>query len=135
MPPDDVTARAEPAVTAAVVVKDRAQLMRACLDALAAQDHDNFDVLVVDNGSTDGTLQMLLRRRESFPVPLTVIEVPGPAGAREAARRRTCERRHHRLHRFRLRARTIAGCASSLPELHYRITTRRRCARPYESLP
>jgi glycosyltransferase involved in cell wall biosynthesis len=75
-----------PAVTAAVVVKDRRELMSECLAALAQQDHDSFDVLVVDNGSTDGTFEMLRDQVASFAVPLTVLQVPGPLGlARHAA--------------------------------------------------
>ena len=77
-------------VTACVVVKDRRDEMSACLDALAAQALDfpdgGYDVLVVDNGSTDGTFEMLQERRDTFPVPLRVLQVPGPLGrARNAA--------------------------------------------------
>jgi hypothetical protein len=83
MPPREAT---RPAVTVAVVVKDRVALMTECLAALAVQDHPSYDVLVIDNGSTDGTFEMLQGRVDSFPVPLTVVQVSGPLGlARHSA--------------------------------------------------
>ena len=75
-----------PHVTACVVVKDRLDMMRDCLDALAVQEGVDYDVVVIDNGSADGTYEMLLQRSGTFPVPLTVRRVEGPLGlARQAA--------------------------------------------------
>jgi GT2 family glycosyltransferase len=41
-----------------------ARYLRACLDSLRAQRFGDFDVVVVDNGSTDGSLRILA---ESYP--------------------------------------------------------------------
>jgi GT2 family glycosyltransferase len=46
-------------VTAVVVTWDSAAHVEACLAALDAQDHPTMDVIVVDNASRDGTLQLL----------------------------------------------------------------------------
>jgi glycosyltransferase involved in cell wall biosynthesis len=74
------------AVTVAVVVKDRLDLMTKCLAALAVQDHPSYDVLAVDNGSTDGTFEMLQAAVDDYPVTLKVVPVPGPLGlARHSA--------------------------------------------------
>ncbi|MGZ6792621.1 MAG: glycosyltransferase family 2 protein [Mycobacteriales bacterium] len=67
-------------VCVAVVVKDRREQLARCLDALAAQDRAPDELLVVDNGSTDGTPELARSRG------LRVVEQPGPLGlARQAA--------------------------------------------------
>lgn len=70
----------QPAVTVAIVVKDRRDWMARCLDAIETQSGIEFDILVVDNGSTDGTYEDLLERKATSPVPLTVIQRAGSLG-------------------------------------------------------
>ncbi|MGQ0536156.1 MAG: glycosyltransferase [Methanobacteriota archaeon] len=57
--------------------------VRGCLAALAAQEHKDFDVLVVDAGSTDRTAAFVREAIPDFPVPLRlVVGPPGlPIGA------------------------------------------------------
>lgn len=70
-----------PAVTVAIVVKDRRQLMERCLDAVLGQAVDGpFEVVVVDNGSTDGTLELLRDRAATSAVPVRVLEDGGSLG-------------------------------------------------------
>ena len=52
-----------PLVSTVMVNWNRADLMAACLRSLARQRFQDFEVIVVDNGSTDGSLE-LLRGRE-----------------------------------------------------------------------
>ena len=63
-------------IVAAVVTYNRCALLERCLDHLAAQTRAPDEVLVVNNASTDGTLQMLASR------PVRVISQPnlGSAG-------------------------------------------------------
>jgi glycosyltransferase involved in cell wall biosynthesis len=42
-------------ITVNIAVKDRRAMLAACLDGLAAQTFRDFDAVVVDNGSNDGT--------------------------------------------------------------------------------
>jgi glycosyltransferase involved in cell wall biosynthesis len=72
---------ASPAVTVAMAVKDRRELVARCLDGLLPQSVDGgFEVVVVDNGSTDGTYEHLLERAQTSPVPMRVLQDVGPLG-------------------------------------------------------
>lgn len=51
----DAPAAAPPAASVVVVTRDRAASLRRTLSALARLDHPAFEVIVVDNGSTDDT--------------------------------------------------------------------------------
>jgi glycosyltransferase involved in cell wall biosynthesis len=72
--------RKKPTATVAVVVKDRRVWMERCLDAIAAQSSDDFEVLVVDNGSTDGTYEFLLEREAASGGRLKVVQRDGSLG-------------------------------------------------------
>jgi GT2 family glycosyltransferase len=62
-----------PAIRVVVVNWNRRELLRACLESLARQTHPSYEVLVVDNGSDDGSADMVRSMAESYPVPLSVI--------------------------------------------------------------
>jgi glycosyltransferase involved in cell wall biosynthesis len=65
-------------VTVNIAVKNRRALLAACLDGLAVQTFRDFDVVVVDNGSTDGTPEEAGAAR-GFPVQ--VLSELGSLGA------------------------------------------------------
>ncbi len=67
-----------PTVSVNIAVKDRRELLAACLDGLAHQTYSDFDVIVVDNGSTDGTREMAQARTD---LSLRVIDHTGSLGA------------------------------------------------------
>jgi GT2 family glycosyltransferase len=49
---------ASPLISCVVVNWNRRDLLRACLVSLACQEYPNFEVIVVDNGSTDGSVEL-----------------------------------------------------------------------------
>ena len=48
-----------PSVLVVLVTRDASGWLRECLQSLAAQTHPRLGVLAVDNGSTDGTVELL----------------------------------------------------------------------------
>lgn len=62
---------------------NRKDTLRQCLQAAISQDYDSYEIIVVDNGSTDGTGEML---RREFPQVscLRQKQNSGPAAARNA---------------------------------------------------
>ena len=49
-------------------LRNAVQTIDDCLDAIAAQSHADREHLVIDGGSTDGTLERLQRRRDPLGV-------------------------------------------------------------------
>lgn len=54
--------RQSPRVTFVVLNWNQAELTLACLDSLAAQAYDNHDVVIVDNGSVDASVERIRRK-------------------------------------------------------------------------
>jgi len=61
------------AVGVVVVNWNRKELLRACLDSLARQTHNSFEVVVVDNGSTDDSAALVEEMAKTYPVSLRLI--------------------------------------------------------------
>ena len=76
-----------PTITVVVCTRNRADRIAVALDSLGRLETDGafrFDVLVVDNGSTDDTAAIVERIASGFPVTLRRIfeEQPGVGRAR-----------------------------------------------------
>jgi cellulose synthase/poly-beta-1,6-N-acetylglucosamine synthase-like glycosyltransferase len=69
-----------PHVTVAVPVKDRRERMLRCLESLLALDYPSYDVLVLDNESSDGTAEACRERANDAPVPVRVEVLAGSVG-------------------------------------------------------
>jgi glycosyltransferase involved in cell wall biosynthesis len=72
-------------VTAIIPTYNRADLLPAAVDSVLAQDYPDAEIIVADDGSTDGTVA-LLKQRYGESVRIVTIEHSGlPAVARNAA--------------------------------------------------
>ncbi len=77
-----------PEFTVAVCTRNRRQSLSRTLDSIAEQRaRASWEVVVVDNGSADGTLEWLHERRADFPVSLRIEseKTPGVSLARNLA--------------------------------------------------
>jgi glycosyltransferase involved in cell wall biosynthesis len=69
-----------PRISALVPVKDRRERMLRCMDALLAQDHPDYEIVVLDNGSTDGTPEACTERARGSGVPVRIEVIAGSVG-------------------------------------------------------
>jgi len=65
-----------PLVSVLIPARDEADSITACVASLLSQTYSNFEVLVLDDGSTDGTSQLLDALQRQYP-QLTVIHTVG----------------------------------------------------------
>jgi len=73
-------------VSVVIATYNRAQELAACLEQLRRQDFSPGDeVVVADNGSSDGTSALLTRMASRFPVPLRAVSEPRPGKSRAVA--------------------------------------------------
>ena len=79
-----------PLVSVVVAVYDIAPYVRQCLESIAGQTYGNLQVLVVDDGSTDGGGEVCDEFSRSFPDRFAVIHTAN--GGLSAARNRGIER-------------------------------------------
>lgn len=77
----------ESRITVIVPTYNRADVLLLCLGALEAQTMSDFDVIVVNDGSTDNTEEMLVSYARTAPLRLRVLsqENAGPARGRNIA--------------------------------------------------
>lgn len=64
-------------VTVLIPALDEAASIGACLDAVQAQDYQHLQIVVVDNGSTDDTVE-IVRRHRAADGRVEVVECPRP---------------------------------------------------------
>ncbi len=70
---------AMPTISVIIPVYNCSRTIAGCLDSLSVQDHSSYEVIVVDDGSTDGTYKIC----ESYPdVRVISVKNGGPSKAR-----------------------------------------------------
>ena len=62
-----------PRVSIVLLSWNQAQFIRPCLESIAAQTFRDFDVVAIDNGSTDGSADLIEQVSDDLGVPLTLI--------------------------------------------------------------
>ena len=62
-------------IEAIVVTHNRKLLLQECLQALEKQTYSLYKIIVVDNASTDGTIEMLNALKEVYKVSLDILQL------------------------------------------------------------
>jgi len=62
-------------IEAIVVTHNRKILLQECLQALEKQTYSLYKIIVVDNASSDGTIEMLKALKEVYKVPLDILQL------------------------------------------------------------
>lgn len=74
------SASAPPLITVLLPVRDGERWIRACLESLAEQTFQDFEILLIDDGCTDSTIELALQRQD-----LTIHVLQGPQQGLAAA--------------------------------------------------
>ena len=78
---------AHPTISVVIATYNRAALLDECLQHLSSQPFvDGDEVIVVDNGSTDNTSELVQRCHTRFGVPLRLLHEPQPGKSHALAR-------------------------------------------------
>lgn len=57
----------KPLVSVAIITYNQKAFLRECLESVLNQDYENIEIVVADDGSTDGTHEMLKEYEEKYP--------------------------------------------------------------------
>ncbi|HMO56814.1 MAG TPA: glycosyltransferase family 2 protein [Roseiflexaceae bacterium] len=71
---------APPCVSVIVPARNEAHRIGPCLAGLAAQRYQSFEIIVIDDGSTDGTAEVVRAAAATFPALQLLAAAPLPAG-------------------------------------------------------
>lgn len=56
-----------PLVSVAIITYNQKEFLRECIESCLNQDYQNFEIVVADDGSSDGTHEMLLGYEDKYP--------------------------------------------------------------------
>lgn len=61
----------KPKVSVIIPTKNRCEALKECLDSLLKQSYNNFEIIIVDGGSTDGTKELVNNYSNKLPIVFT----------------------------------------------------------------
>jgi glycosyltransferase involved in cell wall biosynthesis len=67
----------KPSVSAIIIFLDAERFIEEAIESVIAQTYDNWELLLVDDGSTDGSTQIALQYVEQYPSKVRYLEHPG----------------------------------------------------------
>lgn len=56
-----------PSVSVAIITYNQIEFLQECIDSVLSQDYPNFEIVVADDASTDGTQDMLRKYEKKYP--------------------------------------------------------------------
>lgn len=65
-----------PKISVVVLTKNSQKYLNKCLNSILLQKYPNFEVIVVDSGSTDGTYHILDHYKQLSNIPFEIVHVP-----------------------------------------------------------
>ncbi len=72
---------AQPVISAIVPTYNRRELVQQAVEAIGRQHTDQpYEIIVVDNASTDGTVEALAATASDLEVPVTIVRMHRPSG-------------------------------------------------------
>lgn len=74
------TSKSRPRVSVIVPARNEEKFIGACLDSLAGQDYDDYEVIVIDDSSEDGTSDIISKFARMHPNVVPVSARPKPDG-------------------------------------------------------
>lgn len=67
----------KPLVSCIIIFLNEERFIREAIDSVFAQTYDDWELLLVDDGSTDGSTQIALQYAEQYPAKVRYLEHPG----------------------------------------------------------
>ena len=67
-----------------VTVYNREKYLARCLDSILCQDLDEYEIIVIDDGSSDGSWPMIENYRERYPEKIQAFHQANAGVSRES---------------------------------------------------